>query len=151
MVNYSNGKIYKIRSYQTDDVYIGSTTQTLSKRIGGHRTTYIQYLEGKNHYVTSYKIVAFEDAYIELVCLFPCNSKMELEKREGEEIRACVCVNKRIAGRTKKEYRADNREKIQTYKKQYRKVKIECSICGFLGRKSDLKRHQRTKKCKSHL
>jgi hypothetical protein len=30
---YQHGKIYTIRSFQTDKFYIGSTTQPLSKRL----------------------------------------------------------------------------------------------------------------------
>ena len=37
MPNYQNGKIYKIHSYQTDDIYIGSTTNTLSRRFSEHK------------------------------------------------------------------------------------------------------------------
>ena len=36
-VNFQNGKIYCIRSHQTDKVYIGSTTQTLAQRFGKHK------------------------------------------------------------------------------------------------------------------
>lgn len=32
MVNYGNGKIYKIVSNQTENVYIGSTTKNISVR-----------------------------------------------------------------------------------------------------------------------
>ena len=33
MPDYQKGKIYKIISNETDDVYIGSTTQSLSLRL----------------------------------------------------------------------------------------------------------------------
>jgi len=42
-----------------------------------------------------------------------------------------------------KEWYQENRDKIAERGKE----KIKCNICGFEGRKSDLKRHQRTKKC----
>ena len=35
--DYKNGKIYCIRNNITDDIYIGSTTQPLSKRMVCHR------------------------------------------------------------------------------------------------------------------
>ena len=35
---YSNGKIYCIRNTITDDIYIGSTTQPLCKRMAYHRS-----------------------------------------------------------------------------------------------------------------
>ena len=37
MVNYQNGKIYKIINQSNDIVYIGSTTQALSHRYTKHK------------------------------------------------------------------------------------------------------------------
>ena len=37
MANYSNGEIYKILNDVDDEVYIGSTTQLLCKRMALHR------------------------------------------------------------------------------------------------------------------
>ena len=37
MSNYSEGKIYKILNSETDDVYVGSTTQPLSKIMYDHK------------------------------------------------------------------------------------------------------------------
>jgi len=121
MPNYQNGKIYSIRSHLTDDVYIGSTIETLANRMSGHKTYYKRWLITKKHYTTSYKIIEkdFENCYIELVENYPCNSKNELERREGEIIRATTCVNKYIAGRTKKEWENDNKEILAEKQKKY--------------------------------
>ena len=35
--DYKNGKIYCIRNNINDDIYVGSTTQPLSKRMALHR------------------------------------------------------------------------------------------------------------------
>ncbi len=121
MKDYSTGKIYAIRSAQTDDVYIGSTIQPLCVRMAGHRAQYKYYLGEKGNYITSYKILQFEDAYIELIESFPCSCKEELNKREGELIRDNNnCINKRIAGRTCKQYQQDNKDKISAQRQQYR-------------------------------
>jgi hypothetical protein len=134
VVNYQDGKIYCIRSHQTDDIYIGSTTQPLSVRMAGHRRHYKHWKEGKMHYVTSFQLLEYDDCYIELIEEYPCDSKMELERREGQLIREMDCVNKCIVGRTQKEYaeehkerrlqqskewREANREKLKQYQKQY--------------------------------
>jgi hypothetical protein len=121
MPNYQNGKIYSIRSHLTDDVYIGSTIETLSNRLSQHKKYYKQWVNKISHYTTSYKIIEkdFDNCYIELVELYPCNSKIELHRREGEIIRATECVNKNIAGRTKKEWCEENKEKIAENKKQW--------------------------------
>jgi hypothetical protein len=85
---YENGKIYTIRSNQSDKYYIGSTCSPLNKRLYEHKRSYKRYLDGKLKMKTaSYEIVKFDDAYIELLELFPCQTKIELIKREGELIR----------------------------------------------------------------
>ena len=113
MPNYQNAKIYAIRSHQTPLIYVGSTTQTLAQRMGKHRFI------GRN---TSKEIMKYEDAYIELVEHYPCDTKEELLKREGELIRSNDCVNKVVAGRTMREYRIDNAEKIQQYRTDNKEI-----------------------------
>jgi len=120
MPDYKKGKIYCIRSHQTDEIYIGSTTQSLSKRMVAHRTKYKRFLNKKTNYITSYKILQFKDAYIELLHCSPCNSMEELHRAEGKYIREMKCVNKCIPCRTKKEHYNDNKEQIILKVKQYR-------------------------------
>ena len=114
MPNYQNGKIYKIVSNLTDKIYIGSTTRTLSQRMGGHRTDY----KNKNKNVSSSILLAYGDAKPILIKNYPCNSKDELEAEERVYIETMVCVNKNIPNRTKREYQQDNKEHIQEYKRQ---------------------------------
>jgi len=110
MPNYQNGKIYQIWSPQTDQVYIGSTTVDLCRRMTKHRNELN---------CMSRDIIAYGDAKIELIEYFPCSSKIELNKREGELIRSTNCVNEKVAGRTYKEYCAENKEKISERHKKY--------------------------------
>jgi len=119
-MDYKNGKIYAIRSYQTDEVYIGSTCSSLAKRLYDHRKSFRLYPESKKGYMTSFKILQHPDHYIELLELCPCNSKIELHKREGKFIRSNNCVNKMIPGRDMKQYYQDNKERIkQRIRKHY--------------------------------
>lgn len=120
MLDYSNGKIYCIRSNVNDEIYIGSTCQSLAVRMAGHRRDYKQFLAGKYHNVTSFNILKNDGAYIELIELFPCNTKEELNRREGQLIRETACVNARIAGRTLAEWRQDNKVAIVEKGKEYR-------------------------------
>jgi hypothetical protein len=119
MPDYSNSKIYAIRSHQTENVYIGSTAQTLSQRFSGHRRSYKKFLNNEYCYMTSFEILQYDDAYIELIEAFSCNIVEELRKKEGEYIRKMDCVNKCIAGRTSKQWRKDNVEIIAEKKKKY--------------------------------
>ena len=81
MPNYQQGKIYSIRSHSRPDlIYIGSTTQPLSKRMGLHRDV--------SSRCSSKEIIAVGDAYIELIENFPCNDKYELNARENRHMRA---------------------------------------------------------------
>ena len=114
------GRVYSIRSHQTTDIYIGSTTQTLSQRMTDHRKNYKQYLDKKKNYITSYEIIQYEDAYIELLFEGEFESKNALERKEGNYIREMNCVNKIIAGRTPKEWREDNKDHVAEHMTQYR-------------------------------
>ena len=123
MPDYSKGKIYSIRFYDNSNlIYIGSTIQPLAKCFGGHKQnlkcSLYQYI--KDNYNEDFKA-----CYIELIENFKCNNRDELNKREGELIRQYkaddnyIVINKCIAGRTKKQYRQENTDKIKEYKKQY--------------------------------
>ena len=119
MPDYSKGKIYSIRSHKTDDIYIGSTTQSLYERLRGHKRDFENWKKGYRNYVSSYEILKYNDAYIELIEEHSCENKDQLRKKEGQTIRATCCVNKRIAGRTTKEYQEENKEKISEYQAKW--------------------------------
>lgn len=127
MTDYKNGLIYTIRSPHTDNIYIGSTCQRLSKRLYAHRCNYKSHKDGAIKYMTSYKILEFGDEYIELLETYPCNSKIELHKREGELIREYrnVCVNVCVAGRAKKQWKIENKEHVIKQGKEYRDLNKE--------------------------
>ena len=99
------GYTYALRSYQTDDIYIGSTLGTLRQRLYKHKWDLKRYNNGTYHYVTSYEIVKYDDAFIEMIDKYENVNKIELRKYEGETIRNTKCVNKRIEGSTLKDYR----------------------------------------------
>ena len=155
MTDYSQGKIYVIKSSQTEDIYIGSTKKTLNERISGHKCGYNKWVEdNKNTYVSSYEILKYDDAYIELLEEYPCNTKQELHKKEGEYQRILECVNKQIAGRTNKEwreehneydkdYREQNKEHIKEYQKEYREQNKEYQKEYRENNKEELKEYQR--------
>ena len=119
MGKYQEGKIYKIISPSCDSVYIGSTTSPLIKRLWEHRGDLNAFLKGKKNYRTSFEIIKYEDAKIELIEVYPCNSRKELDSREGFFIKNTKCINSSIAGRNKAEYYQDNKLRICEKKRDY--------------------------------
>ena len=122
---YHTSKIYKISSPQCEKFYIGSTTQKLNIRLSIHKSSYKRYIEkGIGSCFTSFEVVKFDDCIIELVKNVNCNSKKELEKIEGEFIKEQYdrILNKRIEGRTYKEWCEINKDKIKEKDKQYRET-----------------------------
>ena len=127
MVDYNNGKIYKIVCHTTNKIYIGSTTaKRLSQRLSEHKTTYKRFVSGKSKACTSSRVVLENNNYsIELIELVPCESKSELTLREAYYIRMIECVNKHIPNRSHKEYYQANKESIAEKKRvPYRGVSL---------------------------
>ena len=120
MPNYQNTKIYKLWTHSNDDIYIGSTTQSLAQRLAKHRSN--AKITTKNHMCSS--SVLFENegkVMIELIEEFSCENRMMACKREGELIRANSCINKNMPGRTHKESMKNWEESHKEQQKEYRK------------------------------
>merc|ERR1711966_23391 len=148
MTDYKEGKIYAIKSKETEEVYIGSTCSTLKKRMSSHKADYKRKLKGgKFRGTTSGKILKYADAYIELIEECSCETKRELLDREGEVIKNTPnCVNTQIQGRTMAQYRIDNAEKLKQQSKEYReknKEKVQKSYADWY--KSDKAKAYREK------
>jgi len=127
MPDYQQGKIYRLVSNKTEDVYYGATTRALTHRLNHHK---------KDLRCSSRKL--FEnDAVVTIVLieLFPCNSKMELNTRELFYITNNPCINinkpfitdKQIIGGDSEDWRKEyvgkyyekNKEQIIEYQKEY--------------------------------
>ena len=134
MVNYQNGKIYKITG-TTDEgeelIYIGSTTLSLCQRLAGHKC----YAKQGNYY-SSKQVVLCNDCLITLIELYPSNSKDELLMRERYYYDLYDCVNmvrpfrfkeedKEIKKKYQNEYHNKNREQILEKQKEYHKKNRE--------------------------
>lgn len=107
MVNYENGKIYRIVCNKTGKQYIGATTISLSARLSQHKKLFRnaktclsrEVLEGGD-----YGIFLIEDC--------PCDRKEHLLSRERYFIETTDCVNKKVPLRTKHEWYMDNRDEL---------------------------------------
>lgn len=159
-MDYKNGKIYMIypcvEGADEGDIYIGSTTTLLAKRMAGHRNSFKFHISPCTSSSILFDKYGVENCKIELVIDFPCDSKRELNREEGRRIREQKCVNKLIPGRTRKEYVEDNKERIRkerveyakqnaTRTKECRSEKVICD-CGCELTKYMLPRHQKSQK-----
>ncbi len=169
---YINAKIYKIIDLDEQMIYIGSTIQMLCKRFASHIYLY----KNKINNLSSFEIFdkyGIENCKILLIENYPCNSREELCKKEGEYIKKIECVNKRVAGRTFDKYYEDNKKEIikkmknhydenkeeiikkrknhyKENKEEINKIrlsKICCPKCNNITSKTNIKRHQKSKKC----
>tara|TARA_R100000951_G_C2523462_1_gene144151 strand:+ start:65 stop:511 length:447 start_codon:yes stop_codon:yes gene_type:complete len=87
MNKYNNGKIYKI--IDENHCYIGSTTQTLNRRLQKH----ISNKKNDKIKMTSSKL-NLDHSKIILIENCPCETKKQLLERERFWIDRCDCVNK---------------------------------------------------------
>jgi len=117
------GFIYKIYDNTNGNVYYGSTKDTLSKRMAGHRTHYKRWVAGKTKCCKSFDIIKNEDYAYSLVEQVEYENRMELLQRERWYIENNECVNKNVPARTKKEshkaYREEHKEERNEYSKEY--------------------------------
>jgi len=122
MVNYGNGKIYKVICSETGRVYVGSTTVTLSRRMTNHRC------KKNNNCMTK----DFIEPKIFLIEDYPCDRKEQLLSRERYFMESIECVNlirpivtKEETLQSIKEWTQDNKEHIKEYKKNYQQENKE--------------------------
>lgn len=84
--DFSNGKIYKIRCKTDNKNYIGSTVETMTKRLSRHNQRAIN--DAKNEF-KSFKFIqkirdlGIEQFEITLIENWPCDNVEQLKKREG--------------------------------------------------------------------
>jgi hypothetical protein len=123
MPDYQQGKIYMITTQKNCKIYIGSTSKTLHERFLSHKSKYRRWLDGSNkEYITAYEILEYDDCKIELIEECPCNDKTEIYKREAHHmmLNRDFIVNKHITGRTRAEFREDNKERLKEENKEWR-------------------------------
>jgi hypothetical protein len=176
MAELITGRIYSIRSPNTEMVYIGSTIQKLHRRFKKHIT---EWKSLKKKY-TSYLILEKGEAYIELLEEVEVESKRHLRMIEQKwldttpntvnEVRAFLSredqleywkkykkQNKERYDEYFRNYSEEHKEKIsEKYKKRWEITKDEinkkrretylCEVCDCFISKGGKKQHERTKK-----
>jgi len=143
MIDYSNGKIYKIIDNTNGNIYIGSTCLTLEMRLANHLAKYNFNLRGRGNFTSSFDIIKNGDYKIELLELVRCENKEQLLDREKYYILNNECVNKTYK---KKEF--------GTGKCIVNKIKVSpdrliCPNCNYkFTNKQNINRHIKNKICK---
>ena len=137
-----SGKIYCLKSFQTDKIYIGSTSQKIKRRLQQHKSHYKRYLNGKMRYLSSFEIIKYNDCYIELIKEVACEKK-QLLILEGQEINNnSKCINLFLCGKSSNDYG-------ENYYKR-RNEHILCS-CGDMYSQSNKARHNNSNKHQNYL
>lgn len=143
--DYSKGKIYRLVCNTTGNQYIGSTSQSLSQRLGGHKAAYKRILEGKiTKNLTSFSILSENNCEMILIEDYPCENKNQLERRERHFIETMDCINKVKPAQTKEEYieyhrqyKKDHQEKIskssRDYIQKHKEILTALTICECGG------------------
>lgn len=161
MRDYSKSRIYQLIDLGNNDKYIGSTTRSLNERLSGHVNKYKLYINGKYNYVTSFDIIKNGNYKIELIEVYPCENNEQLLAREGYFIKTTTCINKNIAGRSKKErqkkwlennkeYFREYRKKNKEHLKEYYNQKYICE-CGGRFTRVNKTRHDKSKKHQTYI
>ena len=153
-VDYSQAKIYKITNDFNNDIWIGTTCDTLIKKFSVHRAEAIRNVRKdciiqnhiREHGLDRFRIQLIED--------FPCEDVYQLRQRQGHYIREMKAINKYA---DYKDYREKNRECIKERKNEYiqnpevkelikeKKSETIACECGCSVRRDSLSRHRKTK------
>jgi hypothetical protein len=98
---YRKTLIYRIASPNTDLVYIGHTTKTLTKRFEGHMRDFEDTAKKKR--CSSDQVIKHGQPFIDLIEEYPCGNKQEAKAREAWWIeRTPQSVNKNVPGGKRK-------------------------------------------------
>jgi hypothetical protein len=179
-VKYSDMCIYKLVHFDDlndENIYVGHTTN-MTKRKCGHKTSCCN-PNDNHHNLKVYQFIRENGGWDKwdmiLVEKYSCKCSAEAVARERYWIKELkATLNTREPGRTKKEWREANRDKLAEYQNEYReanreklleqkkeyhqanreklnekkKQKIICDLCGLEITRGHLKRHQRSSNCK---
>ena len=148
-MDYSKAKVYKICNCIDNELYVGSTCQSLSQRMGEHRrgarkarTQHFRLYQKMNELgVENFSIVLLEE-------MPECQNIEQLRKKERDYIEELNSrLNQIIPSRTKQEWTKSNPEKVKdSFQKHYEKNKekiIEKAKCFATDNPDKVKAYQR--------
>ena len=124
MPDYSKGLIYMLRhkdDINEENIYIGSTTNFIQRKKShkSHCNNPNDSCYNQKKYLYIRENDGWENWVMEWIEDYPCKSKRELEKREGEITKEKAKLNQCIAGRTTSEWQKDNVEKVRETSRRF--------------------------------
>jgi len=117
---YSSGKIYILSNDKTQDVYVGSTTTELYKRLYQHKVA-------RNAERTCMSAKLFEnDAVVSIKLLetYPCKSKLELNLRENHWIQQTPNVINRVLNPGVEDRKAHRKAYLEANAERFREANL---------------------------
>ena len=132
-MDYKNGRIYKIINDVNDEIYVGSTTQLLCKRMATHRNN--TKLQPNRKLYNTMNSLGIEHFKIILLENYPCNNREELNSREEHY--------RKLLNPSLNSYRCHiTNDEL----KQYQNEKFKCEYCGCKYSRNHKVRHEKTLK-----
>lgn len=120
MTDYYYSIIYTIKCIDDESlVYVGSTTRKMGERWLQHKKDSMDE-KCKSYNSKFYKAMrekGIDNWKVELYERFPCESRAELSKREGEIIKEIGTLNTALPGCTPEEKRERQRQRVKEYNK----------------------------------
>ena len=141
---YLNGKIYKLVSNNTNDIYIGSTTKSLEKALIKHKSDYKLYLNDEKKYNSSFDLVKYSDVKIISVEDVPSPNYYTILSRKSYHIKntPSVVLEKKSQRKNELEQIVDN-IKFEKRKEKEQSIYFKC-VCGVEINKICQKSHNQT-------
>ena len=130
------GRIYKIFAPGYDKCYVGSTKREINVRMNAHRGEKRKYERGKGSRCTSYEVLSYEGATIELLEEDAYVDMQHMRDREAFWIGRFDTVNRMTPGRSSRESSRIGHARPQ-----------ECPTCGRHVRLDGMKDHRKSKRC----
>lgn len=119
---YKNSKIYKIVNSKSNSIYIGSTTQSLARRMSVHRAfARHEYKCGCKKLARHMQKYGVQNFRIVLIETYPCKNKDELRAREEYWIEKLKPELNIVSAYLTKEKKKENWQKY--YKQHSKKIK----------------------------
>jgi hypothetical protein len=130
------GRIYRLSVPGCDQVYIGSTRQTLSTRMSKHRYNMRAWQRGAYHYVTSFALVVLPGVSIDTVEEEEYQDLQHMRDREAYWIARLPTVNKYTPGRSPAESHRISHA-----------ARVPCGTCGKIVRRNGHTKHRQSRGC----